>query len=188
MRLVSAYEVQPPQHVSAGIRVTSENDLVLGEEGRNRVRTVVPVPPGTVIRDGRALQISVSHEGAVAVVLIRNFAGFRGSWDLVEPLELDVIREFIETKGEDRVLIQNMRAVEPPRLVARGRCAQGIAGRMGSGGEILYVAAEGEDYDIVRWGRIYGAPRILRVSVRDGRVTLTPMIAYVRSLDAASRW
>jgi len=59
---------------------------------------------------------------------------------------------------------------------------------MGSGDEILYVAAEGEDYDIVRWGRIYGAPRILRVSVRDGRVILTPMIAYVRSLDAASRW
>ena len=188
MNRVPAYEVKPPQWVDKGIRLADDGTIVVGELGRNRVRVAVPLPEGAVVGNGAIIEIPVTHENASAVVLIRDFSGFRGSWDLVDPLELDVIREFIETKGDDRVLVQNMRTVEPPRLVARGRCAQGIAGRMGSGDEILYVAAEGEEYDIVRWGRIYGAPRILRVSVRDGRVTLTPMIAYVRSLDAASRW
>jgi hypothetical protein len=188
MKRVPAFEVLPPERVTPFIRVSDAGMIVVGEEGRNRIRVDVPLPEGSVVRDGAVIEIPVSSEEAAAVVLIRDFAGFRGSWDLVEPLELDVIREFIATNADDRVLLQHMRTVEPPRCVARGRCAQGIAGRMGSGDEILYVAAEGETYDIIRWGRVYGAPRILRVAVVEGRVVLTAIIRYVRTLDAASRW
>jgi hypothetical protein len=180
--------VRPPETVVDRIQLADDGTIVVGEEGRRRERVVVPLPAGAVVRNGAVIEIPVSHEDASAVVLIRDFSGFRGTWDLVEPLELDAIRAFIESRGDDRVLIDHMRDTKPPRLIARGKCAQGLAGRMGGGYELLFTAVDGEQYDIVRWGRIYGAPRILRVTVRDGRVTLTPMIAYVKTLDALSRW
>lgn len=200
MPVVPAYEVVPTGGtvgvtVVRGITVdaasmpTLGSTVVLGEEGRGRKRVRVPLPEGTAIEPGGigirvATAIPVTYEDAVAVILIRDLSGYRGTWDLVEPLTEDEIQAYRET-GE----LPARDPVAPPREIARGRCAQGIAGRMGGGDEILYVAAAGETYDAIRWGRLYGASKVVRITAHpDGSVTVHDPIEAYESRLAASRW
>jgi hypothetical protein len=187
--LVPCFDLVPPRWVETGIRVTPEHEIVLGEEGRGRRLTKVRVPAGSVFsEDGRTvLQVPVSHEGAAAVVCIRDFSGYRGTWDLLRPIPDEVLFVFGET-GDYDVLQGHLHEVRPPRLIAYGRCAQGTAGRMGHGDELLFVAVPGEEYDIFRWGRIYGAPRVLRLRVGQGTVTVVDILEELRARDAEARW
>ena len=187
MNPVPAYEIEPAKRVSRGIWVTRDGQIVLGEEGRNRERVVIPVPPGSVIVDGRVQEIPVSDPEAVAVVLIRDMSGYRGSWDLVLPLPDELLEAYLEQRNLD-VFRGRLEYATPPRLIGKGRCAQGTAGRMGGGDELLFVARDGEVYDILRWGRVYGAPWLLRLTISCDGVTLTDPLAELRSRRAASRW
>ena len=187
MNPVPAYEIRPSKHVSRGIPVTRDGHIVLGEEGRNRRKLVVPLPAGAVVIDGQVMEIPVSDPEAVAVVLLRDMSGYRGSWDLVYPLPDELLEAYLEERNID-VFRGRLEYAAPPRLIGKGRCAQGIAGRMGGGDELLFVAREGEAYDILRSGRVYGAPWILRLTASREGVTLTEPLAEIQSRRAASRW
>jgi len=189
MPVVPAWEILPAAHVGAIVRrglPLKEGAILVGEEGRGRRIVRVAPPHGSVVEGDRVVAIPVSRNSAVAVVLIRDFSGYRGTWDLVAPLPEDVISTFVETQNRDLLAREEVR---PLHEIARGHCAQGIAGRMGGGAEILFVASAGETYDVVRWGRLYGAPRVLRLTVQDdGTVRITNPIAEYEAARAASRW
>jgi hypothetical protein len=187
MNPVPAYEIRPAKHISRGIPVTRDGHIVVGEEGRNREKVIVALPAGAVVIDGQVMEIPVSDPEAVAVILLRDMSGYRGSWSLVYPLPDEVLEAYLEQRNLD-VVRGRLEYATPPRLIAKGRCAQGIAGRMGGGEELLFVAREKEAYDILRSGRVYGAPWILRLTVSRGGVTLTEPLADLRSRRAASRW
>jgi hypothetical protein len=167
--------------------VTKDGHIVLGEEGPNRRRVIVPLPAGAVIIDGQVVEIPVSDPEAVAVVLVRDMSGYRGSWDLIRPIPDEVLEAYLEERNLD-AFRGYIDPVTPPGFIEKGRCAQGLAGRMGSGDEVLFRAREGECYDIIRWGRVYGNPWLLRLTVTREGVTLTEPLAELRSRRAASRW
>jgi hypothetical protein len=186
-RLVACYEVGPPEAVHRGIPVGKENEIVLGESGRGRLETRVPLPEGSIIQDGIVYEIPVSHPTASAVICIRDLSGYRGTWELLRPLPAEVIFEYART-GDLEVLAQAAEPVTPPLLIAYGRKAQGAAGRMGHGDELLFITRPDESYDIVRYGRIYGRPRLLRLVVHEDRVDLYDLAAWARRVDALNRW
>jgi hypothetical protein len=187
--LVPCFDVLPPSWVETGIRVSPGREIVLGEQGRGRKETRVRVPGGSVFsEDGKVvLQIPVSHPDAAAVICIRDFSGYKGTWDLLLPIPDDLLRLFDQT-GQYDVLQGRLQETTPPLLIAYGRRAQGMAGRVGQGDELLFIAKAGDEYDIFRWGRIYGAPRILRLRVGQGTVTVTDVLAELRARDAEARW
>jgi hypothetical protein len=186
-RLVACYEVGPPEAVHRGIPVNNAGEIVLGEEGRGRILTAVPVPEGSIIENNIVLEIPVSHPTASAVVCIRDLSGYRGTWELLRTLPAEVIFEYART-GDLDIIACAAEPVTPPLLVAYGRKAQGTAGRMGHGDELLFIARPDESYDIVRYGRIYGRPRLLRLVVYEDRVELLDLAAWARKTDAMSRW
>lgn len=73
-------------------------------------------------------------------------------------------------------------------VIAQGQSAQGIAGHMGGGAELLIVLSPGQAIEIVCEGRLYGAPSVLRLANEGGQVTLTDPAAAAESAAAASRW
>jgi hypothetical protein len=60
---------------------------------------------------------------------------------------------------------------DPPRVLARGHCAQGDAGRAGGGDEVLVVLADGEECWIARSGRVYGRPATIRLGNEGGTLS-----------------
>jgi hypothetical protein len=186
-RLVPCFEVLPPTTIHKGIAVSKHNEIVLGEEGRGRILTCVPVPEGSIIKGGTAYAIPVSNPNAAAMITIRDFSGYRGGWELVQNLPADVLLEYGRTLDFELVT-QVAEKTDPPLLIAYGRKAQGMAGRMGRGDELLFIARLGESYDIIRFGRLYGAPRVLRLNVLDGQVELIDLALWARRIDAVSRW
>jgi hypothetical protein len=73
-------------------------------------------------------------------------------------------------------------------IVAQGQCAQGAAGYMGGGPEYLLRLPFGAAVEIVRWGRLYGDPAVLRVDVaQDGRVAVSDPRQAAVSRQAARR-
>lgn len=82
---------------------------------------------------GNLVALAEGAENAAAVV-VRDQSGFRGGWSL--------------TGG---------------RIIAKGYCAQGDAGRAGGGPEYLLVLAEGEEITLRRSGRLYGEPDTIRL-------------------------
>ena len=154
MERMMAYTVRPGL-IEPGIRLAQDGMIHLGQQGRGRTLTRVPVPCGTIApvpadlveaaRVGnRPTLTALPGEGAV--VCIRDHSGFRGSWTLDAPHYT---------------------------IRATGQCAQGDAGRMGGGPEHLLVLPPGQHVLISRTGRLYGAPAILEVRcAADGLVTL----------------
>jgi len=79
-------------------------------------------------------------------------------------------------------------APEPLRVIAEGYCAQGGAGRMGGGPEILAAVKPGS-FELYRRGRLYGAPRIVRVTIHpDGKIELEDPVEAARSRVASAAW
>lgn len=74
------------------------------------------------------------------------------------------------------------------RVLAEGRCAQGDAGRMGGGPEYLLVLPAGAAVEIIRFGRLYGAPAVSRVENRDGVPTVTNPVQEAEAALAAAAW
>jgi len=115
----------------------------LGQSGRGRQFTSVPVPKDRAVIEGTPykgtlMEITGTREPGCLLV-IRDQSGFRGSWTY-------------QTTA---------------RVLAKGWCAQGDAGRMGGGPELLIHIKPGEVVDITRTGRLYGEPARIRVVCRE---------------------
>lgn len=75
----------------------------------------------------------------------------------------------------------------PWRVIAEGRCAEGIAGGMGGGPEFLAVLGAGQMVDLIRSGRLYGRPAVWRLEIgTDGAPTLTDCAAEAASTEATA--
>lgn len=168
---------------TSGIPVQKDGTIHVGESGRGRTLVRVPVPAGGEIT-GEATLTSVPGEDSAAVVLIRDHSGYRGGWNLREARteaewEIACRRKALEDagvpEGPERDAI-GPRPFDRPftgKVIARGACAQGDAGRMGGGSEYLLVLRDGEAVEIVRMGRLYGSPACVRVQNVGGIVTTT---------------
>lgn len=191
-----------------GIRLHGDppSAILVGEAGRGRSLTTVPIPDGATVRDGVLTHAPTSYAGGVAVVLIRDQSGFRGWWRLTEAAtafcpdgDLDSpvvgVRQCPSCGGEGyhnlTVDGRPLRAIEPTALgkvVAAGRCAQGIAGRAGGGPEYLVIVRPCR-FGIFRGGRLYGQPAWLTVTITDdGTVAVTPTVAALKTQAAAAAW
>lgn len=166
--------------VISGIK-TEERWIVVGESGRGRKCVRVPLPNGAVV-EADVLTHLPGPDGS-ALVLIRDHSGYRGGWSLHAPrteAEWDVIAAH-RVDGHDGYAVKcpscagrlNARKPASVKIVAKGYRAQGIAGAKGGGPEYLIVLKDGESIEIVRTGRLYGAPSVLRVDCRGGEVTVT---------------
>jgi hypothetical protein len=150
---MNAFEIKAGR-VQEGIRLT-DGKIVLGQEGRGRRLTTVPLPPEATVEEG--FLRSLPGPEKAALVLIRDHSGFRGGWQLIPP-------------GVP---------------IAQGHCAQGDAGRMGGGPEYLICLRSGGVVEIHRSGRLYGQPDLLKVGCREGSVTVTDPLIEAQSSEAA---
>ena len=197
---MKVYTVFRYGQVEPKIHVGPDRTIVVGESGRGRERVLVPVPHGvTLTPEGSDGGFALTEApGTGALILIRDQSGFRGSWTLGGPFlatGCPVGKEIPYGEGEcprcgGRYEHQSMVLSELPaevRILARGRCAQGMAGRAGGGPEYLLWAPAGTVLGVSRSGRTYGNPTEYHISVgSDGTVTLTDVVAEVKSAEAES--
>lgn len=90
--------------------------------------------------------------------------------------------------GECGACVRPAERPAPWRVIAEGASAQGAAGRMGGGPEYLAVLPDGEAVEIVRSGRLYGAPSVVRVEARDGEVSVSDPRAEAETAAAGRAW
>jgi hypothetical protein len=178
-RLVPCYEVSVLEIVHRGIPVNGQNEIVLGEEGPGRIKTVVPIPEGSVLQGELVYEMPVAHPTATAVVAIRDLSGYRGTWRLVKNLPGDIILEYARTRNL-QLVTASAEPADPPLLIAYGR--------KGGGDELLFIGRPWESYDIIRLGQIKGRPRLLRLNILDDRVELIDLVQLARQVDMAGRW
>jgi len=186
--------------VEPKIHVGPDRMIAVGEPGRGREQVLVPVPDGvTMTPEGSDKGYALtSAPGAGALILIRDQSGFRGSWTLGGPYRSTGCQQGkIIPYGEGEcprcggryehqaVVLSDLPA--GVRILAQGRCAQGIAGRAGGGPEYLLWAPPGAVLGVSRSGRTYGAPADYYIRVADdGSVTITDVIAESKSREAES--
>lgn len=151
---MKAFEIRNGE-VKLGIPI-EDGAIVVGEEGPNRSMMRVRVTSTMTVQDNKIVDIQAKKPGVMLV--IRNHAGFRGSW------------RFVDT-DKNPIDVRTIGAV-----IASGRCAQGTAGRTGDGHDYLMLVPAGTDFYIEREGQLYGAPRLLHVHVEDSEVTCTNAI------------
>ena len=72
-----------------------EGRIVLGQAGRGRKRTDLPLPRGCVIDGDRVIAIPAASDGAW--VVIRDHSGFRGGWDLCN--SATTVKYFLQRMG-----------------------------------------------------------------------------------------
>jgi len=213
---MKVYEIQRVGEVIEGIPVEADGTIRLGEEGRGRQLVRVPVPEGSKVEGGRLMSVPLSGEVAAAVVLIRDHSGYRGGWKLTAPRSEEeweaIARRAVAHRPPDGngplaeghveelyrdVPCPTCDAIAPPppprrpatcKIIAEGWCAQGEAGRMGGGPEYLLVLQEDEAVELVRWGRLYGKPSVLRVEAVFERIAVRDPFAEALSRLAAARW
>lgn len=197
-----------------GIPITQDGFIIVGEQGRGRSMARVPVPMShAAVENDRLVGLYLKPDpdrGTPAVVLIRDHSGFRGGWRLTaartdQEWETIVLRDryhapdgVVAPGHEVEILGRSCPACDekfpvPPRkepdvrILAQGRCAQGDAGRMGGGPEYLLLMYPGQALEIVRWGRLYGNPDVLRVTLdSDGMVLINDPRAEAESRLAAA--
>lgn len=144
--------------VDAGIK-TGEGMIFVGEEGRGRTLTKAPLPPKAVVEDG--MFVSYPGEGYV-ILLLESCAGFRGSCSFDLP--------------------------QGATEIALGRKAQGDAGAMGGGPEILCKVPFGTIVKVHRSGRRVEVKKIAIDISPTGEVTSRDIEAEERQAIAASSW
>lgn len=187
--------------------------IFLGEEGRGRVLEIVSLP-----KDVEVVKLGDGQEGvthlpapavmpdAVALLVIRDLSGYRGEWtfrpglthpcavdpDVPADLDFQKVGESCAVCGvsETAFFIVSdtpVNDLDGVAVVCRGWCAQGIAGRVGGGPEYL-LAARPTTIWIRRRGRLYGAPRVLKITVTEaGEVVVSDAIAELRQADVAKK-
>lgn len=164
--------------ITPGIQ-TKDGVIAVGGSGRGERFVRVPAPPGSHVEN----DVVKTVPGYGALVLIRDHSGYRGGWRLTAPRTHEEWNRWIA--GESAESIE--RRPHGAKVVAEGFCAQGAAGRMGGGPEYLVVMLPGESVEIVRSGRLYGAPATIRVdALEDGSVTVTDARAEVEEKIAAA--
>ncbi len=161
--------------------VVGDGGINVGESGRGRLRVSVPLPPKSLVVDG--ILVSCDGPDNLAIVLIPDQSGFRGSWRLRGAL----------TEAEwDAVAAGSTDAIdERPHglhVIAEGRSAQGDAGRMGGGPDYLLQMSDGQAVEIVRSGRLYGDLPVFRLAFVDGQVSITDPLSAAMSRKAAGKW
>lgn len=152
-------------------------EVVVGEPGRGRREVRVPLPAGAVVEEdgrhpSRGVLVSVPGGGG-ALVRVPDLSGYRGGW----------------SAGSTDPTPPTPEAAAPPwRVIAEGECAEGDAGAMGGGADVLVVVRDGDAVLLRRHGRLYGAPARLRLAVTGGVATLRDEAAYEASREAAAAW
>lgn len=201
MRTIPIYTIFGGR-VVRGARITENMEIVLGEEGRGRKLTVVPLPKDSeiIVVDGikQVFSVPTTRDKVVAALVIRDHSGYRGTWELVET-PIDLCYDYdkpINGKCEvcDGVNEHELFPSDPidPRvigvLIGEGRCAQGAAGNMGGGPEYLILAFPGS-FSIKRYGRLYGMASRLTVEVAvDGSVKIYNSAQTIESKKLATLW
>lgn len=162
---------------TAGIHA-KDGVVNVGESGRGRSLVRVPIPAGATVVNDRLTDIP----GEGAIVLICDHSGFRGGWQLTAPRTHN---EWVTIfNGGDKP----ERRPHGLAVIAEGRRAQGDAGAMGGGPEYLVRMRPGDSVEIVRSGRLYGDPTVIRIDCRDdGSVTATDARAEAETRVAAER-
>jgi len=138
--------------INQGIFV-EEQKIRVGEDGRNRKLVVVPIPRNAFIENDRCMSVPAKpeFEGAV-MIYIKDHSGFRGNWSM---------------DADPNAIV----------IIAEGRCADGIAGRMGGGPEYLLILKNKCSIEISRSGRLYGAPSLYRVENDNGELKIIDVAA-----------
>lgn len=208
MKIVPCYTISP-NHLQKGIELT-DGLIQVGESGRGRSLTEVPPPPEVEIVNGRLMSVGVSHPDAVAVILIRDHSGFRGSWGLYSYAE-SFCPEYLKSGNavwlppegchdscpgcgvypyNYHELVPN-KPLFPEAIgyeIASGWRAQGHAGRAGGGPEYL-IAARPSRFSIRVTGRTYGNPDVYNVIINeDGTINLDDAEGKIKSSMSSSRW
>lgn len=181
-----------------GIRVTDDGYIVVGESGRGRELKNVPVPSGSVVKDDLLIEIPSKSSGVL--LYIPDQSGYRGGWELYAARpdsDWDIIIQrntehaaagHVGNAADCTICPQpQKRARADVKIIAEGYSAQGIAGRMGGGPEYLIHLKEGQAIEIVRHGRLYGEPAVVRLTCCDGKVVRSDPLkdAEARSAIAA---
>ncbi|MFH1766207.1 MAG: hypothetical protein ABIF09_18640 [Gemmatimonadota bacterium] len=179
--------------VEEGIILSDKGKIVLGEKGRGRHQVIVTPTAGSLVKGNRLM--SVPGPETSALVLFPDQSGFRGGWRLTQPINCCTTarpwEEFPPGWNEARYeLAKEMRPARPHRLevVAEGYAAQGAAGRMGGGHVILAVMANGQEVEVVRGGRLYGEPGVIRVTCSAGYIEVLDSWAHVQEQQAAKKF
>lgn len=154
--------------VSDGIYAVN-GKIAVGERGRGRAQTLVPVPEGALTTNEyqrqwngeTQIQVTITDvpgPAGGALVLVKDQSGYRGHWEMVDGQEISILAE--------------------------GRAAQGAAGAMGGGPEFLMLMQAGQYFVADRYGRLYGDPDLVRVENRNGLVCATDVRAEQREYEA----
>lgn len=112
------------------------------------------------------------------VLVIKDHSGFRGSWSLrgSRPHEEwdDIVQDRRGTPYSPERREWDTNHPEKPhgcRIISEGWKAQGDAGYAGGGPEYLLIIPNGVTVEIVRTGRLYGAPSAIRIENNNGILT-----------------
>ena len=178
MKKISCFSIEKGGKVYPYIKVNTDHEVLVGEEGRGRKLVTVPMPvssnfdtemeysPVSVVR-----HIPTSHNDVVAALFIHDQSGYRGTWKLCRDMD-----------GEE------LDPSEIGTVIARGWAADGTAGRMGGGPEYLVLVHPGQ-FIIHRSGRLYGEAEYLAVEVSaDGVVKCYDAISTIEKNNAANAW
>ena len=170
-----------PFRLGNGVEIPA---IVVGESGRGRALGVLPVSgakPGDVIytadvgtsRAGRPkLFVPGSGTDDKAIVVLRSKIGFRGGnehtgdrtghwkcqWCEIEGKEEDIFT-IPEKCPKCGALTLKKLLPFPGEILVSGVIAQGDAGRMGFGNQIVAVVPRGVWFRLGMTGRLYGRPR-----------------------------
>lgn len=147
---------------------TADGAVVLGQSGRGRELTRVPVDRHAILDEaGRLIELP----GTGALVRVPGLHGFRGT-------------ARVYPAPADPMLSADEEGPEAPFLAA-GIVADGDAGNMASSRDALYHLRPGQALQIRRHGRLYGGPARIRVVCgADGAVSWIDLAEYRRAVAA----
>jgi hypothetical protein len=158
--------------LSSGVEIDA---ILIGESGRGRSLGVLPVQgarPNVTLdlcqigttRAGRPKLIAAfgTPSDDKVILVLRTSIGFRGGNAHTGDRTGLVAREDWDgnpTFDYDGMLEWGLQFAERPgSVLSEGRIAQGDAGRMGSGDQLVLVLEKNQVLRIARSGRLYGAP------------------------------